>query len=95
MERSRAIVADNLRRVRDFTARHPRDVSWVPPRAGSTAFPRFLARDADDVAQRLATREKVLLLPGSVFGTDRAHFRLGLGRRDFPEALKALERVLA
>ena len=95
MERSRAIVADNLRRVRDFLARHPRDVSWVPPRAGSTAFPRFLARDADDVAQRLATREKVLLLPGSVFATDRAHFRLGLGRRDFPEALKALERVLA
>ncbi len=94
LERSRAIVVDNLRRARDFAARFPRDVAWVPPRAGSTAFPRFTSRNADAVAQRLAERERVLLMPGSVFGADPAHFRLGLGRRDFPEALKALERVL-
>jgi aspartate/methionine/tyrosine aminotransferase len=67
----------------------------VPPRAGSTAFPRFTSRDADAVAHRLARRERVLLLPGSVFAAGAAHFRLGLGRRDFPEALKALERILA
>jgi aspartate/methionine/tyrosine aminotransferase len=94
LERSRAIVADNVRRARDFIARFARDVEWVPPRAGSTAFPRFTTRDADAVAQRLATHERVLMLPGSLFAADRAHFRLGLGRRDFPEALKALEKVL-
>lgn len=94
IERSRAIVGDNLRRARDFAARCARDVSWVPPRAGSTAFPRFTSRDADTIAETLATRERVLLLPGRVFGCDSSYFRLGLGRRDFPEALKALERLL-
>jgi len=94
LERSRAIVADNLRRASDFATRFHSDVAWTPPRAGSTAFPRFTARNADDVSQRLATQARVLVLPGSVFGCDPAFFRLGLGRRDFPEALKALERYL-
>ena len=95
VERSRAIVSENLRRAREFVARSEGAVTWTVPRAGSTAFPRFTARRADDVAPALATRERVLLLPGSVFGADPAHFRLGLGRRDLPEALKALERVIA
>ena len=94
LERSRAIVADNLRRARDFTARFAREVAWSPPRAGSTAFPRFMHRDADAVSRVLAERERTLLMPGSVFGCDRKYFRIGLGRRDFPEALKALERIL-
>lgn len=94
IERSRAIVADNLRRARDFMTRFARDVAWSPPTAGSTAFPRFTGRDADAVSRTLAERQRTLLLPGSVFGCDRKYFRLGLGRRDFPEALKALERVL-
>lgn len=95
LERSLAIVTDNLRRARDFMGRASREVAWVPPLAGSIAFPRFTSRNADDVSRLLATRDRVLLLPGSVFGTDPSYFRLGLGRRDFPEALKALERLLA
>lgn len=94
LERSLAIVTENLRRARDFVGRMSRDVSWVPPLAGSTALPRFASRNADDVSARLATRDRVLMLPGSVFGTDPSYFRLGLGRRDFPDALKALERLL-
>ena len=94
VERSRAIVADNLRRARDFMTRFARDVEWTIPRAGSTAFPRFTYRDAEEVSRVMATRDRVLLLPGTVFGEDASWFRLGLGRRDFPDALKALERVL-
>ena len=94
IERSRAIGAGNLRRARDFISRFAAEVSWVPPRAGSTAFPRLRSRDAEAVSQLLATRERVLLLPGRVFDCDAASFRMGLGRRDFPEALKALERVI-
>jgi aspartate/methionine/tyrosine aminotransferase len=94
VERSRAIVSDNLRRAREFLARHSQSLHWVPPRAGSTAFPRLLHRNADEVASSLATRERVLMLPGRVFGSDPSHFRMGLGRRDFADSLKALERAL-
>lgn len=95
IERSRRIVSGNIERARTFAAAFAGDVEWVAPRAGSTAFPRFTARNADDVSRELAERERVLLLPGTVFGADPHHFRLGLGRRDFSTALPALERVLS
>jgi aspartate/methionine/tyrosine aminotransferase len=62
---------------------------------GNAVLPARGGTHTTSRAQRLATRERVLLLPGSVFGAGATHFRLGLGRRDYPEALKALERVLA
>jgi aspartate/methionine/tyrosine aminotransferase len=94
LERSRSIVESNLRCAEEFMAAHPGDVQWVPPTAGSVAFPRFTKRNADDVSRQLAERDSVLLLPGSVFGYDSSYFRLGLGRRDFPVALERLQRLL-
>src|SRR5688572_2196685 len=95
LARSRSIVAANLEHAAGFCAARQEVVDWVPPRAGSVAFPRLLRGDAAEVSQRLAEHESVLLLPGSVFGTDPAHFRLGLGRRDFPVAIERLGKVLA
>lgn len=41
----------------------------------------------------------ILLLPGSVYEhpglTDAGHFRLGMGRKDFPAGLAALNEFLA
>lgn len=95
LERSRFIVAENLRYAGDFMAEFEREVEWVEPRAGSTALPRFRHRDADVVAAELAQRESVLMLPGRVFGCAAGAFRLGLGRRDFPLALRKLGRLLS
>ena len=36
----------------------------------------------------------VLLAPGSTFGADDGHFRLGFGRADMAEALTRLEEYL-
>lgn len=94
LERSRSIVLANLEHARSFFAAREDAVDWVPPRAGSVAFPRFTGRDASEVSLRLAEHEGVLLLPGAVFGADAAHFRLGLGRKDFPVALERLGKVL-
>ena len=94
LARSRSIVTTNLEQAKAFFGARQDTVDWVPPRAGSVAFPRLLRGDATDVSKRLTEHESVLLLPGTVFGSDNAHFRLGLGRRDFPVAIERLGKVL-
>ena len=94
LARSRAIVAANRTAAARFFSEHADVVSWVASVAGSVAFPRFTSRNANDVANVLVEQESTLLVPGSVFGSDPSHFRLGLGRCDLPEALACLSRVL-
>ena len=95
LDRSRRIVAGNLVELRGFLETHGNLVECVAPAAGSVAFPRFTRHDATDVSSRLATSGSALLMPGAVFGADMRHFRLGLGRRGFPDGLTALSRELA
>lgn len=94
LERSRAIVRENLAHAAEFFAAVGPQAHWVPPRAGSTAFPRLAHGDSEALSQRLATSGRVLLLPGPVFGAAPSHFRLGLGRRDFASALRTLRHAL-
>jgi len=95
LARSRRIVDANLAQLDVFFADHPDRFSWVRPRGGSIAFPRLLdAEPIDAFAARLVEAEGVLLLPGSQFGFEGNHFRIGFGREDLPEALAGLERFL-
>ncbi|MBA2700232.1 MAG: aminotransferase class I/II-fold pyridoxal phosphate-dependent enzyme [Chloroflexi bacterium] len=93
LARSRSIVAANLERLDAFFESWSDQFSWVRPRAGSVGFPRLtVARvSIDDWAAELARAEGVLLLPGSQFGYEGNHFRLGFGRTDLPVALERLE----
>lgn len=96
LARGRAIVEANLPVLVDFMAAHADDLDWVPPRAGVVAFPRLVRqRDVEAFTRELATREGVLLLPGTVFGDRDGRFRIGYGRRDMPEGLERLDRALA
>jgi aspartate/methionine/tyrosine aminotransferase len=36
----------------------------------------------------------VLLLPGTLYGDDGNHFRIGFGRKNMPEAIERLEDFL-
>jgi aspartate/methionine/tyrosine aminotransferase len=93
--RSLRIVADNLAILTDFFRRRADRFSWIPPRGGSIAFPRLLGDERiDDFAARLVEAEGVLLLPGSQFGHEGNHFRIGFGRENLPEALSRLEAYL-
>jgi aspartate/methionine/tyrosine aminotransferase len=93
VDRSLAIVRDNLERLDGFFGRWSGAFEWVRPRAGSIGFPRLLA-DApiERFALDLIDAESVVLLPGSTYEHPGNHFRLGFGRRDLPEALARLER---
>jgi aspartate/methionine/tyrosine aminotransferase len=94
LERSGAIVRDNLERLDAFFEAWSDRFAWVRPRAGSVGFPRLTVPGIgiDAWAAGLVEAEGVLLLPGSQFGIAGNHFRLGFGRTDLPVALERLER---
>jgi aspartate/methionine/tyrosine aminotransferase len=95
LERSRRIVATNLDHLDRFFAEHANRLSWVRPRGGSIGFPRLLdSEPIDAFAGHLVEAEGVLLLPGSQFGFEGNHFRIGFGREDMPQALAGFERFL-
>ena len=94
LARSRAIVADNLGRVRELFARYAEVIEWIEPRAGSVAFPRLRGAEAAAWTSLLIEREGILLIPGTEFGGWTEHFRIGFGRRDTAAALDGLERFI-
>lgn len=96
LARSVNMIRHNLALVEAFMARHVDRFAWIPPRAGSIAFPKLLDETPiEQFADELVKRESVLLLPGSVFDYPGNHFRLGLGRTNLPEALERLSHFLA
>jgi aspartate/methionine/tyrosine aminotransferase len=95
LARSQGIVATNLDHLDRFFSDHADRLTWVRPRGGSIGFPRLLDDESIDAfAALLVEAEGVLLLPGSQFGFEGNHFRIGFGREDLPEALAGLERFL-
>jgi aspartate/methionine/tyrosine aminotransferase len=92
--RNLGIIQQNLSVMDGFFSRHAGLFSWVRPRAGSMAFPRYLGGDVEQFCDTLVKTAGVLLLPGSVYDDDGNHFRLGLGRRNLPQAVERLEEFL-
>ena len=94
IERNLGIIKQNLQVVEGLFARHANLFSWVRPQAGSMAFPRYLGGDVERFCDQLVKEAGVLLLPGSVYDDSRNHFRLGLGRKNLPQAVEKLEQFL-
>jgi aspartate/methionine/tyrosine aminotransferase len=92
--RNLGIIQGNLSVMDGFFSRHSALFSWVRPRAGSMAFPRYLGGDVDHFCDDLVKKAGVLLLPGSVYDVASNHFRLGLGRKNLPQAVERLENYL-
>jgi aspartate/methionine/tyrosine aminotransferase len=62
--------------------------------AGSVAFPRYTGKEgAASLSMRLIREADTLMLPGSLFGFSDSHFRVGLGRKAYHEALSRLLRT--
>jgi aspartate/methionine/tyrosine aminotransferase len=99
--RNLGIVRRNLELARALFAARPGFASWLEPEGGSIAFPRLgpdatrrFGGDAEGLALALAREAGVLLLPGKYYGYESAHFRMGFGRANFPEAAARLESWL-
>jgi aspartate/methionine/tyrosine aminotransferase len=95
LERNRGIVAKNEGVFREFLGRHPGLFSWVPPTGGTMAFPwRSDGQSIEPLAKKLLDREGLMLISGKYFDTEERFFRLGFGRKNFPDVLSILERNL-
>ena len=93
-ERVRRITAANLSLLDEFFARHRRLFRWMRPRAGTTAFPRYLGGSSDAFCRRAVEEAGVLLLPSTIFDAGDSHVRVGYGRANLPEALAALDAFI-
>lgn len=99
-----SLVAENVGRFQQLAETYPERIAWTPPRGGTMAFPAYRqpGQTADDLSSQLKAEYDALVLPGSVYNLDwtetsgqwQQHFRIGLGRHNFPEALEQLRHYL-
>jgi len=94
VDRNLGIIKANLEVVNEFIIHHSALFSWIRPAAGSMGFPKFLKGDIEDFCDTLVKQAGVLLLPGTMYDDSKNHFRIGLGRKNLPEAVKRLEEFL-
>jgi len=93
--RSMSLLRRNLDQVNAFMRARTHLFEWIPPRAGSVAFAKWLgAQPIAQLADDLVRAEGVLLLPSSVFDIQENYFRVGLGRENLPDALAHFGRFL-
>ena len=94
ISRSREIIRANLETAREFFLRHQELFSWLEPAGGSIAFPRYHAPiPLDRFCQELLEVQSALIVPGDLFDIPD-HFRIGLGRADFPAGLQQVDAFI-
>jgi len=93
--RNLAIIRSNLALAEQFFAAHSGAFRWLPPQAGSVAFPQLTgATPVTDFCRDVLDAKSLMVLPSDVFDFGGNHFRIGLGRRNFGEALGVLGEYL-
>ena len=96
LPRNLEIVRQNIALAESFFNKWESFLFWVPPLAGSIAFPRWLGKGSvDQFAEELLNAKGVMVVPGGLFDYPGNHFRVGLGRRNFGEALEELDAYFA
>jgi aspartate/methionine/tyrosine aminotransferase len=97
LETNRRIIADNLSLFERFMTKWEDRFDWTPPQGGTMCFPRLRnGSPSDDFCREVREGAGVLLLPGRVYGAAfAAHFRVGLGWRNFTQGLNSLDNWLA
>lgn len=95
ISRNLALIKRNGAEMAAFCARHRALFAWLPPQAGSVAFPQLRgARPVAEFCHDVLEKRDVMILPGDVFDHLGNHFRVGLGRANFPEALAQVEEYV-
>jgi aspartate/methionine/tyrosine aminotransferase len=95
VDRNLEIIRGNIGLAEQFFSKYSHLVSWNNPQAGSIAFPRWLGvGTVEEFCQAVLAHQGVMIVPGSIFDFPGNHFRIGLGRKNFGEALEHLDEYL-
>jgi len=95
LDRTHSILQANLDHADRFFARHHEVFEWIRPLASPVAFPRLKGTDSiDRFCDKVIEKKSILLAPGSLFEFGDNHFRIGLGKKNFPEALEQLDAFI-
>jgi aspartate/methionine/tyrosine aminotransferase len=95
IERNLQIIRANLDAAEQFFAEFAPLFNWRRPQAGSVAFPQWLGEmPVEQWCQAVLNDAGVMIVPGGLFDVPGNYFRLGLGRRNFVEALTHVRAYL-
>lgn len=93
--RNLEIIQKNLDGADRFFEEHLEKFLWIKPQAGSVAFPKWKAdTPVDDFCREVLARQSVMIVPDSIFDAAGNHFRIGVGRKNFAEALQRVQAFL-
>ena len=93
--RNLGIIRQNLAVAEQFFAEQENRFVWIKPQAGSIAFPCWTGdTPVEQFCQDVLEQRNVMIVPGSIFDYPGNHFRLGLGRQNFAEALQQVSDYL-
>ena len=95
VERNLDIIRSNLEILDEFFTQHSSLFTWVRPQAGSMGFPKLLRGDIEEFCDMVVRNAGVLLLPGTMYDDTGNHFRVGLGRKNLPQAVERLDGFLS
>ena len=92
LKRSRDIIMSHSKILAEWINQNRKWVSWVPSRAGHTAFLNYrLDLSTQDFCERLLNEEGVLVSPGDFFKTpNHLRLRYSASEEDLREGLKRL-----
>lgn len=90
-----ALARANLAALEAFIGRNGDCFSWVSPRGGVVAFPRWLGDESTSVlSERLLREHDLLLAPSAYFAGGERHVRIGFGTASATAGLALLEKAL-
>ncbi len=73
----------------------PNLVRWIAPSAGSVAFPAWTGnQNLALLVEKWVNERGLMVVPGEYFLVANDHFRVGLGRENYPESLGVLADIL-
>ncbi|MCL4506996.1 MAG: aminotransferase class I/II-fold pyridoxal phosphate-dependent enzyme [Chloroflexi bacterium] len=95
VERNLTIIKDNLAEAERFFGEYAAWFTWRRPTAGSVAFVQWKGLlPVEQLCREMLEWYGVMIVPATVFDMDGPYFRLGLGRRNFTEAIGQVRAYL-
>lgn len=93
--RNHRIILDNLKIAEEFFRKHRDLFTWIQPNGGAISFPKLIdSFDVTEMCERAIEDKGLLIIGKRAYGINANHFRVGLGRRDFPQALAVFEEIV-